>query len=100
MSKTIEKFSRMEYNREEKKFSGKKGNIQHIIRSVIGMYLKERQKEFDDVKWYDSVAAKWDQCGNYAFCVKCDKERRYPCARAERRYYSKNNRIAIVRRHR
>lgn len=64
------------------------------------MYLKERQHAFDDAKWYDSLSKKEDQCGNYAFCVKCDKERRYPCARAEYRYYSKNIRIAIVRRHR
>lgn len=64
------------------------------------MYLKERQKVFDDAKWYDSISARRDLCGNYVFCVKCDKARRYPCARAERRYYSKKIRIATVHRHR
>ncbi len=63
------------------------------------MYFKERQKIFDDAKWYDSVSAKEDQCGRYQFCAKCDKERRYPCARAEYRFISPYIRIATVRRH-
>ena len=65
------------------------------------MKLKERQKEFDVIKWYDSVLAGEDKCGSYNFCVKCRKEETYPCARAEHRY---NNvgyyRLAVIRRHR
>ncbi len=63
------------------------------------MYLKERQRAFDDVKWYDSVSAEADQCGKYIFCGKCEKQRKYPCARAEYRMNSGYIRIAEVRRH-
>ena len=62
------------------------------------MYLKERQRVFDDIKWYDSVSADNDKCGSYVFCVKCDKDRKYPCARAEYRYKSGYIRLATVRR--
>ncbi len=63
------------------------------------MYFKQRQKIFDDVKWYDSVSAREDQCGKYVFCGKCDKGRKYPCARAEHRYNTGYIRVAIVCRH-
>ncbi len=63
------------------------------------MNLKERQKAFDDVKWYDSVSAHEDQCGKYVFCGKCDKDRKYPCARAEHRYATGYIRVASLRRH-
>ena len=64
------------------------------------MNLKTRQKEFDDVKWYDSVLAGKDKCGSYVFCKKCCKEDKYPCARAEHRYKMGYIRLAMVRRHR
>ena len=62
------------------------------------MTFKFRQKEFDDVKWYDSVVAGEDRCGTYDFCVKCDKEQKYPCARAEYRYVKKYIRLGVISR--
>lgn len=62
------------------------------------MNLKNRQKAFDDVKWYDSILAGEDKCGTYEFCVKCDKEEKYPCARAEYKYSTKYIRLAVLRR--
>lgn len=64
------------------------------------MKLKERQKEFDVIKWYDSVLAGEDKCGSYKFCVKCRKEEPYPCAKAEHRYNTGYYRLAVIRRHR
>ena len=64
------------------------------------MNFKNRQKEFDDVKWYDSILAGEDKCGSYEFCVKCQKEEKYPCARAEYRYGKKYIRLAVLCRHR
>ena len=63
------------------------------------MSFKIRQKEFDDVKWYDSVLAGEDRCGSYNFCAKCDKDQKYPCARAEYRYEKKYIRLGSIFRH-
>ena len=64
------------------------------------MKLKERQHELDVMKWYDSVSKDDDTCGDYIFCYKCDKEDKYPCARAEHRFNRKYIRLGIIRRHR
>ncbi len=64
------------------------------------MDFKTMQCQIDDRKWYDSVLAGEDKCGNYDFCVKCSKSDKYPCARAAHRYENKYVRIAVVRRHR
>lgn len=64
------------------------------------MDFKTIQSQFDDKKWYDSVLAGEDKCGNYDFCVKCSKSEKYPCARAAHRYENNYVRIAVVRRHR
>ena len=46
--------------------------------------LMKLQAEFDVKKWYDSQAnGNVDTCGSYAFCVKCDKNVEYPCAKAQ-----------------
>lgn len=50
------------------------------------MDFKAQQKEFDDVKWYDSIVEGNDRCGTYVFCDKCIKTEEYPCARAKARY--------------
>ncbi|MBQ7948863.1 MAG: hypothetical protein IJ284_03785 [Clostridia bacterium] len=63
------------------------------------MDFKNQQQMFDDKKWYDSILAGEDQCGNYDFCVKCCREETYPCARAAHRYNSKYIRLAVIRRH-
>ena len=63
------------------------------------MKLKDRQKELDVKKWYDSLVAGEDKCGEYEFCVRCDKEERYPCAKAEYRFNSVGyHRLAVIRR--
>ena len=50
------------------------------------MDFKAQQKEFDNVKWYDSIVEGNDRCGTYVFCGKCVKTEEYPCARAKARY--------------
>ena len=50
------------------------------------MDFKTQQKEFDNVKWYDSILEGNDRCGTYVFCDKCIKTEEYPCARAKARY--------------
>ncbi len=61
------------------------------------MNFKERQKELDNVKWYESMVEGKDKCGTYAFCGKCRKTDKYPCARAEERMQKGIVRIAILR---
>ncbi len=46
--------------------------------------LKDKQNELDAIKWTDSEIS-GDTCGTYEYCVRCDKEADYPCARA---YYA------------
>ena len=82
--KTIEKISQIDYN-----------NFIKVDRS-FAMNFKAQQKEFDDVKWYDSIVEGSDRCGTYNFCPKCDKAERYPCARAKARYENGYTRIATV----
>ncbi|MBQ8885473.1 MAG: hypothetical protein IJY62_03805 [Clostridia bacterium] len=50
------------------------------------MELKEIQERFDLEKCNDSRIAGKDTCGEYEFCVCCDKEEEYPCANARVRY--------------
>ena len=64
------------------------------------MDLKIQQEKLDCMKWYDSQVKAEDQCGKYAFCVKCDKDDVYPCAKALHRYNEQYIRVAIIRRHR
>ena len=63
------------------------------------MSFKNTQKEFDEVKWYDSILAGEDRCGSYEFCGKCDKEEKYPCARAEYKHNMRYIRVGMLRRH-
>lgn len=63
------------------------------------MSFKSQQKQFDDIKWCDSVLAGEDKCGSYEFCGKCRKEEKYPCARAAHRYENGYIRLAIIRSH-
>ena len=60
------------------------------------MTLKEEQRRFDDVKWFDSIEAGKDKCGDYEFCVECNKDLTYPCARAARRFTRGVFRIATI----
>lgn len=60
------------------------------------MNFKERQKMFDNEKWFDSIVAGEDRCGSYAFCSACDKEDRNPCVRAMDRHEKGYIRIATI----
>lgn len=61
------------------------------------MTLKEEQKAFDEVKWFDSVREGVDKCGSYEFCAVCHKTVSFPCARAKRRAEKGTIRVATVR---
>lgn len=59
---------------------------------------REKQDQFDVLKWYDSIREGEDKCGSYEFCESCRKEEEYPCARAAERYGRKGYiRIASLR---
>ena len=60
------------------------------------MTLKEEQRRFDDLKWYESIEVGEDKCGSYAFCMDCNKDLTYPCARAARRYVRGVFRVATI----
>ncbi len=62
------------------------------------MDFKNRQDQFDNVKWYDSIVAGEDKCGSYEFCTKCRKNEPFPCARAAHRYSNGYIRLAVIRR--
>lgn len=63
------------------------------------MDYKKQQAKFDKAKWMDSVVAGYDKCGEYDFCVKCDKSLENPCARAAYKYKrAETVKVATVRR--
>ena len=43
--------------------------------------LEDKQNELDAIKWADSEA-NGDSCGTYNYCMQCNKDAQYPCARA------------------
>lgn len=63
------------------------------------MDFKTQQDKFDKIKWYDSILAGCDRCGTYEFCIHCDKDEAYPCARAASRLKKKFVRVAVIHRH-
>lgn len=46
------------------------------------MTLAERQAKMDNCKWELSQVVGHDTCGEYDYCVFCDKNVEFPCARA------------------
>ena len=44
--------------------------------------LKQRQQKLDLQKWVDSKRNGKDMCGEYDYCVLCDKTAEFPCAKA------------------
>lgn len=48
--------------------------------------IESMQANIDLKKWYDSECGE-DKCGTYDFCMKCDKSKDNPCARA---FYASN----------
>ena len=69
-------------------------------KECVTMDFKTQQNQFDVQKWFDSMWAGRDKCGEYDFCCKCSKTEKYPCARAAHRYNNNYIRIAVIRRHR
>ena len=61
-------------------------------------YFQKRQEAIDIIKWYDSIVAGEDRCGTYEYCIKCRKEEKYPCARAEDKYQKGYVRVAVINR--
>ena len=64
------------------------------------MDLQQWQAEFDNKKWIDSLVAGGDVCGSYEFCVKCNKDDEFPCARAFKAFNCPQKarvRIAVLR---
>ena len=70
--------------------------VQNTIDKRYGMILSKEQKRFDEIKWFDSIQAGLDKCGEYEFCSECNKALSYPCARAARRYTRGVFRVATI----
>lgn len=56
--------------------------------------LKVKQDQLDVLKWSDSELIGEDKCGDYEYCVVCDKAKEFPCARA---YYANKTRKLEIR---
>lgn len=52
--------------------------------------LQMKQEYLETIKWIESKEKDTDTCGSYDFCVKCDKTKDYPCARA---FYASQEKI-------
>lgn len=50
---------------------------------------KKLQEMLDADKWYESERAERDMCGEFPFCIRCDKAELMPCAKAYNRFYGK-----------
>jgi hypothetical protein len=46
-----------------------------------------KQRELDDIKWKASEAAGRDLCGEFDFCVKCDKSLENACEKAYNKFH-------------
>ena len=64
------------------------------------MTLEKKQEMFDSLKWKESVETGNDLCGTYDFCSLCEREKSFPCARAQKRYNGEGVRVATVRKKR
>ncbi len=64
------------------------------------MTLEAKQEIFDNLKWKESMETGKDLCGTYDFCSLCEKEKSFPCARAQKRYNGEGVRLAVVRKKR
>lgn len=53
------------------------------------MELNELQRILDQDKWAESELAGRDVCGEFPYCVCCNKNTPYPCATAYRKHYEK-----------
>ena len=49
--------------------------------------MGKRQRELDHIKWKASEEAGMDMCGEFDFCIKCDKEEVDPCEKAYNRFH-------------
>ena len=57
------------------------------------MELEKLQASLDDDKWYESQKKQRDVCGEFPYCVKCDKDKRFPCANAYTQFYAKTETV-------
>lgn len=49
-----------------------------------------KQINFDTKKWLDSQKNQRDMCGEYEYCVVCNKTLEYPCEKAYSKYHKMN----------
>ena len=56
------------------------------------MELNVLQKMLDEDKWYESERAHRDVCGEFPYCVRCDRKQSFPCALAYTKFYAKEDR--------
>lgn len=61
----------------------------------MGKFLtnEQIQKQLDERKWLDSQEYGKDMCGEYDYCLACDKSKKYPCASAQNKYKRKIKKI-------
>ena len=52
------------------------------------MSNSKKQNELDLIKWVDSETKGYDTCGEYNYCVNCNKNEAYPCASAYESFYN------------
>ena len=71
-----------------------------FIREKNKMTLEEKQEIFDNVKWEAGVEKGEDLCGTYDFCTLCEREKSFPCARAQKRFNGEGVRVAVIRKKR
>ena len=49
--------------------------------------MGKRQRELDHIKWKASENEGRDLCGEFDFCIKCDKSATDPCEKAYNRFH-------------
>ena len=57
--------------------------------------ISDKQKIFNEKKWFDSIRYGKDMCGEYDFCCKCDKSLENPCEKAQEKYTKLNKTTRI-----
>lgn len=57
---------------------------------------KSEQEKLDVMKWNESVQGGADKCGTYNYCIVCNKEEEYPCAKAKRRICNKDGKVRVA----
>ena len=92
----LENFVEIYYNIIKTEKLTKIREVRIYYKGEKSMDLQAQQKQFDEIKWFDSILVGEDRCGTYEFCEKCNKYELYPCANAMRRHQAKYVRVAMI----